>query len=89
MLVVESDQPPVLRIRANELLIEMGKLKNNCCNREYCLVPCPRNTNHKPRDPVMAPLNSHALRRIGIVASKLTMYSGTIRSANPRKAAIY
>jgi hypothetical protein len=86
MLVVESDDPPIKRIGAPELLKEINKLKEKCSDEGYCLTPCPPQTKHQTQLPVKAPLNENALRVIRERHDPLEQYSGKTRSANPRPA---
>jgi hypothetical protein len=86
MLVVESDDPPIKRIRAPKLLAEVEKLTKKCSDAGYCLDPCPRETAHTPLTPVEAPLNDVALGAIrkNHMEERLGEYSGRTRSANRR-----
>ncbi|KUJ07850.1 kinase-like protein [Mollisia scopiformis] len=86
MLIVESDEPRIKRIRAPELLQEMKALQERCRDRAYCLTKCPQESTHTPHLPVLAALNRMALEliddnRMDICLEK---YSGKTRSANLR-----
>jgi hypothetical protein len=88
MLVVESDQPVVKRIQSGPLLSKMNTLKKDCADYDYCMKPCPRETTHRPKDPVAAPLNHEASGKVEDGKDRLAIYSGRTRSAKPRKAPV-
>jgi serine/threonine protein kinase len=86
LLIVESDEPRINRIKAAELLEEIERLANKCNDKSYCLDRCPRKTTHEPLDPVEVPLNRNAKRIIDAenMDSKLPQYPGRTRTATRR-----
>ena len=86
MLILESDDPRVKRIKAADLLVKLKKLQEGCEDGAYCLSKCPRATIQKPHLPVVAALNEVALQAIGKnnMDARMEKFSGKTRSANPR-----
>jgi hypothetical protein len=86
MLILESDEPRVKRIKAAELLSEMGDLQKRCNDRAYCVAKCPKTSTHKQHPPVVAALNEVALEAIGKnnMHSRMEKFGGKTRSANVR-----
>jgi hypothetical protein len=46
MLFIESDEPRLKRIKAPELLKETKRMREQCKEKEYCMVKCPRPSTH-------------------------------------------
>jgi len=86
MLIVESADPPVKRITAEELLKKMKELKEKCSDPVYCLDRCLQKTADRQLDPVKAPPSKNMLNVISSKKAPKTMqqYSGRVRTANRR-----
>lgn len=88
MLIVESDEPKVRRIKTAELLPEFGKLKTKCEKEMgYCLYGFSDEREYTPQDPVEVALNEKARKEIvdNNMRDKLPQYAGKrTRTARPR-----
>ncbi|KAJ0162355.1 Serine/threonine-protein kinase SSN3 [Colletotrichum tanaceti] len=83
MIFVRSDG--VYRIPSPKLEEELQAMKKKCENSDYCVRPCPRNTQVKPRPPVRASLNTtakryiaedHRYRRVDLYRGETSAYRG-------------
>jgi serine/threonine protein kinase len=86
MLIVQSDDPYVRRIRAPQLLDKMAKLRDRCSkDAAYYTEPCPRETRVEVRPPVEAKLNRVMLESIGMsdMFSRLEIHGGQTRTKRP------
>jgi len=90
MLVVESDNPVVKRIRAPELLAKMEKLRKSCSDEVYCLTPCPHQVSFTKQNPVEALINDKAKQSIKAhkMYEKLKPYTGHTRTTSVHSAAL-
>lgn len=86
MLILESDEPKIQRIKAEPLLSEVRKLEDACIDRTYCLTKCPRASTQEPHAPVSAALNKRALDLIGAykMGARMERFSGQTRTATRR-----
>lgn len=86
MLILESDEPRVKRIKAADLLAKLKELEERCNDRAYCLKRCPKESEQTPHLPVEAALNEVALQAIGKsnMDERMERFGGETRSANPR-----
>ncbi len=88
MLLVQSDDPPIHRIRAHELVAEMAKIRDRChAKATCCLAPCRQDKARQlhPQVPVEAPLSPESLSYIGKhSAGKMKAFDGRIRSVRPQ-----
>lgn len=92
MLIVQSDDPPVKRIKANELSKKLKALQDDCKrSSSYCTDPCPDQGDQVSRkelyDPVKAKLNKVAMDTLGSGDrfERLAEHSGRSRNAFPQK----
>ncbi|ROW15179.1 hypothetical protein VPNG_03035 [Cytospora leucostoma] len=93
MLIVESDEPPVKRIKGNELRERVKIFKDRCIRSEgYCMERCPDQAGKSPlirrqehQQPVLAKLNKAAEEalNVGDRFPRLAQYSGNSRLAYP------
>lgn len=92
MLIVQSQDPPINRIRAGNLREKVGEFKKWCTQKDGdWLKPSnkePPMTVEEGYAPVKAPLNGEALRNLGIDDrfDKLKVFSGgELRTTSGRR----
>ncbi|KAK7743284.1 hypothetical protein SLS53_004369 [Cytospora paraplurivora] len=97
MLIVESDEPPVKRIKGNELRERVRVLKDRCIvSEDYCMEKCTEQARRvsltrrqENQEPVRAKLNKAAIEALKVgdrlPRLKLAQPSGNSRLAHPYK----
>lgn len=88
MLIVQSDEPLVERIKANELREKLKVLRDNCRgSSSYGMDPCPYGagqvSRQQPYEPVKAKLSRVAMETLGSGErfENLALHSGRARTA--------
>lgn len=81
---MQSNDPPITRIKAAGLVLKMAAIRDGCYARESsCLVPRRQDTTPAlhPYIPVEAPLSEEALKSVGKgLVLKMAMFRGETRS---------